>query len=256
MTTPDSETFDFTYSEPDNKSLSLGSIFSGIRHEIGNPVNSIRIAVSVLKENFDAYSREKVMEYLDRVLTDVERIEGLLLNLKKFTMYDNLSYKEVKIPEFIENSLSHIKPNLEGKGITLRINIEPGTGTLYTDPMALNRVFLNVVENAADALEGITNPVILVNAGRFETGVRISITDNGHGVPGSYWGEIFKPFFSTRPQRTGLGLSIAHRILSKMNGTILLKSGEDTGTAVIIQIPVNNKNDNKSDNKSDFDVQT
>jgi signal transduction histidine kinase len=221
----------------DDGCQSLETIFSGIRHEIGNPVNSIKITASVLKENLDTYPKEKVLKYVDRVLMEVERIETLLRSLKNFTLYDDLLINEVRLPDFFKKFLVQLEDELKERGITVRNHIQPEVGLFPLDLRALNQVFLNIMSNAMDALEEIENPVIIIDVMKIAAGIRIAITDNGHGVPMGLYMDIFKPFFSTRTRRMGLGLSIAQRILTNMGGTIRLEGGENTGTAVIIQIP-------------------
>jgi signal transduction histidine kinase len=216
---------------------SLETIFSGIRHEIGNPVNSIKITASVLKENLDTYPKEKVLSYVDRVLMEVERIEALLRSLKNFTIFDDLTIKPIRINDFFNQALSQMEMELNQKQIRVRNHIQNDVGIFATDPRALNHVFINIMNNAMDALEEIENPVIIVDVLKVDKGIQIAVTDNGHGVPMGLYDDVFKPFYSTRSRRMGLGLSISRRIINNMGGTIRLEGGENTGTAVIIQIP-------------------
>lgn len=216
---------------------SLETIFSGIRHEIGNPVNSIKITASVLKENLDTYPKEKISSYVDRVLMEVERIETLLRSLKNFTMFDNLTIKPIRINDFFNQAISQMEMELNQKQIRVRNHIKHNIGEFATDPRALNQVFIDIMNNAMDALEDNDNPVIIVDVLKVDKGIQIAVTDNGHGVPVSLYDDVFKPFYSTRSRRMGLGLSIARRIINNMGGTIRLEGGENTGTAVIIQIP-------------------
>ncbi len=222
---------------PKDMMKSLKYIFSGIRHEIGNPINSIKMTVSVLKENIDRFPKEKVMEYINRVLTETDRVEYLLKSLKNFSTFENLFLTDVELPEFMKKFLAQVTPGLTEKGIRVKSDVPPETGKIHTDARALQQVLQYILENAVDALEGVKDPVISIDVAATPGKRRFIITDNGHGIPPGQYEEIFKPFFSTRPRRTGLGLSIVRTILTRMNGTIQVHSTVDSGTSIIFHIP-------------------
>ena len=239
------KTTDDEKKEEDNRTLcspkemmkSLKNIFSGIRHEIGNPINSIKMTVSVLKENIDQYPRDKIIEYIDRVLTETDRIEYLLKSLKNFSMYEELSISNFELPTFVGHLLEQISPDLEPKGIHLKYHIEPDVGNIHCDARAIQQILQNIINNAVDSLEGIKSPVISINVAKIPGFRRFIITDNGCGISPAHEEDIFKPFFSTRPRKTGLGLSIVQTILARIGGTILIHSEVDKGTSVIFHIP-------------------
>ena len=215
----------------------LASIFSGLRHEIGNPINSIKMTISVLKANIDGYPKEKVLEYIDRVLMEIERVEQLLKGLKSFSMFERLALMDVQLPIFMKKFLTQVETELKQKKIPVRCHVHPDVGEIYTDPRALQQVLLNILTNAVDALAGVENPMISIDISSVSGKIRVKIADNGPGISEAHKEEVFKPFFTTRPHRTGLGLSIVHNILSQMNGTIRVRSKKNIGTTVIIQIP-------------------
>lgn len=222
---------------PKDMMKSLKYIFSGIRHEIGNPINSIKMTVSVLKENIHRFPKEKVIEYIDRVLTETDRVEYLLKSLKNFSTFENLFLTDVDLSDFMKKILAQITPGLKEKGIHFKYHISPEVGKIHTDARALHQVLQNLLENAADALEETKGPVISIDVAAVPGKRRFIITDNGHGIPPARNEEIFKPFFTTRTRRTGLGLSIVQTILTRMNGTIEIHSEIDTGTSIIFHIP-------------------
>lgn len=225
---------------PKDMMKSMKNIFSGIRHEIGNPINSIKMTVSVLKENIDRYPREKIIEYIDRVLTETDRMDDLLRSLKNFSMYENLAIDSVHLPDFMGKFLAQVTPGLEQKGISLKYHIPPELGNIHTDARALTQVLQNIMNNAVDALKGIKDPEISIDVAKIPAKRRFIITDNGHGITPAHQKEIFKPFFSTRPWGTGLGLSIVQIILTRMNGTILVHSKVNSGTSIMFHIPEDN----------------
>jgi len=220
-----------------NTMNNIGYVFSGIRHEIGNPVNSIKMTLSVLKNNIDRYSRDTVMEYIDRALEEIGRIEYLLKSLKNFNMYEKPEIQEVHMPSFIERFLSLVMSDFEKNGIRIIKSIHPHAEWAHTDPRALQQVMLNIFANAADALKDRGGPQIHLNVTPFGNRILISVTDNGCGIPQEHRELLFRPFVTNKPNGTGLGLVIARKMLAKMAGTIEIESREGVGTTVKILIP-------------------
>lgn len=216
---------------------SLGYIFSGIRHEIGNPINAIKMTVSVLKNNFDQFSEQRKFEYIDRVLNEINRVEYLLSNLKNFNMFEELNPEEIELPVFIGQFLSLVEKDFEGKGIAIGSYVYPEVGLAYADPRALHQVLLNIISNASDALENSEFPLITLWVDSRDGEIRLIVEDNGDGIPGTNIADIFKPFYTTKPQGSGLGLSIVQKILTRMGGSITIESEVNVGTTVILQLP-------------------
>jgi signal transduction histidine kinase/PAS domain-containing protein len=216
----------------------LGYIFSGIRHEIGNPINAIKMTISVLQKNLDKYPQEKIIEYTERVLTEINRVEYLLQNLKNFNMFEEVKPTAVPLAAFMEKFLALIRSDFEKKGVRIKSSFDPAIGSGYTDPRALHQVLLNIISNASDALEGAEDPRILIQLKEREGGRKLIIVeDNGRGMAPGQQKNIFQPFFTTKPNGTGLGLNIVQKILSRMGGSIEIDSEEGVGATVTISIP-------------------
>ena len=215
----------------------LGYIFSGIRHEIGNPVNSIKMALAVLSKNLDTYSRDKVEEFVKRALDDVSRIEYLLLALKNFSMFERPEIRKVRLDEFIQRFISLAKNDTEKKGIRIETDQPCETIFGYTDSRALHQVMLNLLTNAVDALYGRSDPQISINLNPVPNLVQIRMIDNGRGLTEEERQNLFKPFFTSKAHGTGLGLVIVKKMLASMNSSINIESIYDKGTTVTISIP-------------------
>lgn len=218
----------------------LGYIFSGIRHEIGNPINTIKMTASVLKNNLERFSHQRVEEYIDRMLTETNRVEYLLKNLKNFNMFEELNPVEIDFTDFMSKFAGLVEPDYSHRGIRISTEVHPGVGKAYTDSRALHQVLLNICNNAADALQGTAEAAISITVSKKGKKIGIAISDNGPGINEMHLQEVMKPFFTTKPQGTGLGLSIVQKILSRMEGTIDIKSREVEGTDVFITIPERN----------------
>jgi len=165
-----------------NTMNNLGYIFSGIRHELGNPINSIKTTVTVLKKNLQSYSKETTAEFIDRVLSDVTRVEILLKDLKNFSMYENPECADVDIVSFMNNFLAIVERDFSAKKIRIKTFLRPGAERGLFDARALQHVMLNLLTNAFDALEGVANPIIGISTYRTGNRIIITIMDNGRGI--------------------------------------------------------------------------
>jgi signal transduction histidine kinase len=226
-----------TIVEATNLTKNLGFIFSGIRHEIGNPVNSIKMALTVLHKNLDSYDKDTIEEFVSRSLEEVARLEYLLKALKNYSLFEKPFVQNVAIDEFMKNFLPLIKDDLEMKGIDIRTNIPKGNLVALTDSRALHHVMLNLLTNAADAVADRDNGHLTITAERRSPSIIIKVDDNGCGIPQEDRSKIFTPFFTSKPQGTGLGLAIVQRMLLSMDSTISVESISDFGTTVTIALP-------------------
>ena len=95
---------------------SIGYVFSAVRHELGNPINSVKAALSVLRTNLDTFPREVVLEYLDRLGSELGRVEDLLRSLRSFSMYEQLEPTPVQLAPFIESFVALSRSDLERRG--------------------------------------------------------------------------------------------------------------------------------------------
>jgi PAS domain S-box-containing protein len=216
---------------------SIGYIFSGVRHEIGNPINSINMILGILRSKLDVFSKENIREYVDRMASQLSNIEALLKSLKSFNMYESQEPRTMQISSFIEKLLPLVREEFKKKGVTLDTFVDPNATLMYADPRALQQVMLNIFTNASDAMNGRDNPKITVKAFRSAGMIGIRVEDNGCGIPEDKLKDLFKPFYTTKAHGTGLGLVIVKKMLAKMNGAIEITSRKDEGTRVDIFIP-------------------
>lgn len=220
-----------------NAMSNLGYMFSGIRHELGNPINSIKTAVVVLKENHRQYPPDVVGEFLERVLSDVARVEALLRDLRNFSMYETPEIHDVNLHAFVEDLLSIVTTDCSRRGIRLRTFLRPDAQWGRLDPRALQHVMLNVLTNAMDAVRDRESPQVAIGVRRSGDRVVIAIRDNGCGIPDDVKPSLFKPFFTTKKHGTGLGMVIMKNMMSKMDGIIEVASREDVETVVTLNLP-------------------
>ncbi len=216
----------------------IGFIFSGIRHEIGNPLNSLKMALSVLKDNSDTASPRMLSEYIDRGLADIGRMEYLLKSLKTFSMYEHVELKSCHLVEFMEKFISLVERDFHSYGIRLKTSIPLDLARINIDERALHQALLNVFNNAADALQGRMAAQITISAETRGQVVILTIADNGCGIYPEQLKHLFQPFNTSKEHGNGLGLVITRKLLAMMNSDIDVTSRQGNGTCVTIRLPL------------------
>jgi signal transduction histidine kinase len=267
------------------KMSSLGQMVAGIAHEINNPVNfiygNIECAdnyINDLLHLVDLYQQQypnpeyiitETIEEIDlnfiskdllNILASMkigaERIREIVLSLRNFSRLDEADMKEVDIHEGIDNTLLILNHRLKSD-----IEVIKKYGKLpHIDcyPAQLNQVFMNIINNAIDALLENTqqnNKQIIISTHEIENNcIKIEISDNGSGIPPEIIKKLFDPFFTTKPvgKGTGLGLSICYQIVEKHQGKIEVVSELNQGSKFIIYLPVEPKA-SQGENKPSLD---
>ncbi len=217
----------------------LGSIFSGIRHEIGNPLNSIKMALTVLNKNLTTYPEATIQEFIERSLSEVERVESLLKEFKSFSLFEAPSVGRNRIDVFLDDFIDGIKKNDAFKDIAVyNTPIQPREEICgYTDPQALKQVLFTLTDNAIDALESTERPAIQFQLSKGDGLIRLDISDNGCGMTEEQQKNLFTPFNTSKMNGTGLGLVMVKKMLARMETTINIKSSPGAGTCVTLYIP-------------------
>ena len=223
--------------EASNLMKNIGYVFSGIRHEIGNPINSIKITLTVLNNNLQTFTGEKVQEFLKRSLDEVGRVEYLLTTLRNFNQFEQPEVQSVRIDTFMENFLSLVGDDFEKQGIHIETLSSAWSMKGLVDPRALQQVMLNLMTNSAHALSKTIHPCVSFDFEKEAGWIAIKVIDNGCGMTPEQKNDLFKPFITSKVGGTGLGLVIAKKMLSKMNCTIDIESKVDEGTTVKLSIP-------------------
>ena len=216
----------------------IGFIFSSIRHELGNPINSIKVSLSVLESNLDSYSTDDIKRFINRGIFDIGRVEYLLRTLKNFSVFESPDIQQTDMRALLYKLTQLTEKDLARQYVMLSITppSEPLTGLL--DPRAFLQVLLNLITNAVAAMEETDNKMITITLCQNKPGqIAFTVEDNGAGMDETVRRNLFRPFFTTKSEGTGLGLVIAKKMLSKMNCSISATSEKGKGTSMKIIIP-------------------
>ncbi len=216
----------------------IGFIFSSIRHELGNPINSIKVSLSILESNLDSYDTDDIKRFITRGLSDIGRVEYLLRTLKNFSIFERPDIQETDMKALVQKLVQLTEKDLAAQYIMLAITPTTETLTGYLDPRAFLQVLLNLITNAVAAMKETENKTITITLRKKKAGqIIFTIEDNGSGMDETVVRNLFRPFFTTKEEGTGLGLVIVKKMLSKMNCSISASSQKGKGTCMEIIIP-------------------
>jgi signal transduction histidine kinase len=221
---------------------------AGVAHELNNPIGFVHANLQLLDEYVqkltDAQTqgadttriREAIAKLILRSREGTQRVKKIVQDLRTFSRMDQAEIQEVSLHEEIDRNLAMMEPRF-----TTRIRVEKHYGDVprvrcYAGQ--LNQVFLNLLMNACDAMEG--GGTIHITTRRIPEGVRLEFTDDGPGIPEEIRSRIFDPFFTTKPVGvgTGLGLSLSHGIIERHGGRIAVESEPGQGTTFAIELPL------------------
>ena len=218
-----------------NLSDNLGHFLSGIRHELGNPINSIKTALTVLRSNLETFSPQKVSDYVDRVLGEVGRVEYLLCSLRSFSLHESVLLDRVEISTIIREIVALVQPSVLRSGVMLEVD-PPASAYIIADTRAVYQILLNLVSNAIESQPGSSGLSIRLETKAGPDYVDIAVIDNGPGMNEKDMALAMRPFFTTKRKGTGLGLVIAQRLASNQGGRLRLYSEPGKGTQAVLSL--------------------
>lgn len=225
-----------------DKLSALGLMASSFAHEVNNPLTSINVyaedLADRLKDKDEDLDEEEMQDYLTTIIENTTRCKRITSNLLNFSRKSNWNLDSVDLKATIQNSVSLIEHTLKKKGILVQVELETSLPEIMGDSLQLMQVFVNLLNNAVDAMD---NGGLLRIKGEYLDGhVRVSITDSGIGIPKEDLTKIFDPFYTTKPvgKGTGLGLSVCYGIIQQFGGKLEIDSEQGKGTCVTIDIPI------------------
>ena len=211
----------------------IGQLSAGLAHEIRNPLASIEGAVTVMQR--EVHSEERRREFLDIIQKESRRLNRLLTNFLDFAKPRPPDLQMVEINSLLDSVMELAQHAGGRRKLELVKEIEPGLATLKCDAEQLKQVLLNLVMNAIQAMP--QGGRVVLAAQRQGTGAAIEVRDQGCGINEGHIDRIFDPFFTTKKTGSGLGLSIAHQIISQHGGTVSISRHSPEGSTVRVSLP-------------------
>jgi len=225
---------------------SYGHIASGIAHEVKNPLGGIRGAAELLATQVED---ERSQKHARLIVGEVDRISNLVDELMVFARGDRLELEPVNIHRLLDALLDLLELESGYQEIRIERHFDPSLPEIQADPARLQQVFLNLARNALQAMEKTGGTLTLTTRmtlehrlvgpdGRPRPTIEISFADCGPGIPESLHHRLATPFFTTRRQGTGLGLSVSRHWIRRHGGRLRIDSVEGKGTRVHVDLPL------------------
>jgi signal transduction histidine kinase len=222
----------------------VGRATTQVAHEIRNPLGSIRLGVSMLR---DSVSDQDALNTIELVERGIKHLNKLVVDVTQFSRQKELERSEVDLHESLERSIDLVSERIREKNTKVETVFSDGTIVGQWDPYQLRQVFVNVIANAVDASQENAPVMISTEVLPAETDgngqpaknyARITIADHGKGMDQATRDRIFEPFFSTKKRGTGLGLAIVKQIVEQHGGRITVASEPGKGSKFNIDLPV------------------
>lgn len=222
------------------KLAAVGTLASGVSHELRNPLSAIKNAVFLLKRKLSRKVMpdidEKVIQFLDIIDKEIDRSTKIINDLLGFTRVAKPTRIISDIRIVINEALSRLKI---AENIKLSKNLQSDLPMITIDANQIGQVLINLIENACQAMTD--GGELQISTRKSKVFAEIEIADSGCGIPEKEIKKIFDPLFTTKPKGIGMGLAICHGIIDKHNGTIEVKSREGKGTNMIVKLPLEDK---------------
>lgn len=215
----------------------IGKLAAGVAHEINNPLTGIMGFADLLLANKELQPQQR--EDLESILQQSQRCRKIVQNLLQFNRRP-AGTEPADLGAVLASALQLTRYEFLKSNVEIANELQEGKFFVHGDSSRLEQVFINLISNARQAMEGGKKPLLKVGAALENGRVLIRFEDNGCGIPTADLDKIFDPFFTTKTggHGTGLGLSISYGIIQEHNGDIKVESKAGTGTVFTVSLPV------------------
>ncbi|WP_220809131.1 sensor histidine kinase [Noviherbaspirillum aridicola] len=231
------------------KMAAIGALAAGVAHEIGNPIAAISgIAQDMVERRTHGLScsRSQCGDCRpDMILEQASRLASITREISEFASPRQAEPQLLDLNAQLRSTTSLVRYDKRLQRVDLRLELDPALPAIHGVPDQVTQVIMNLLLNAMDALEEVTDrqPVIVVSTGIEGDSVRMCVEDNGSGMPAEVAERAFEAFYTTKPagKGTGLGLSLCYSIMKNHGGGIEIQSTPGRGTRVQVNFPCNNE---------------
>jgi two-component system NtrC family sensor kinase len=231
-------------SEHASKMASIGRLAAGVAHEIINPLAIINEKAGLMKDILEVSgstpgNKDKFLSLISGIAESVNRCRTITHRLLGFSRRMEISQDAIDINDAIQEVIGFLEKEILYRNIKLELDLQEKLPKILTDKGQVQQVFLNIINNAIDAVKE-NGYIRITTYSKGDELIGVAIKDNGSGIPKENLKHIFEPFYSTKEKGkgTGLGLSISYGIVQKLGGTILVESEPDKGTTFSVELPL------------------
>jgi signal transduction histidine kinase len=215
----------------------LGEMAAGLAHEIRNPLGSIKASAQFLAESAEPPGkRDPSHEFLEIIVEEVDRLNRVVSSFLDYARPTAGSREPVDPTATVQRTLQLLRPEL-GPDLVVQMDLAAALAPVRIDPERLRQVLLNLIQNAAQAMDGRGR--LTIESRIADRAVEIAVSDTGPGLPARVRENLFVPFVTTKDRGTGLGLAISQRIVSAAGGRIEARpSNQGPGTTFVVLLPI------------------
>ena len=227
------------------KLSAVGEMLAGVVHEINTPLTGIIGYADLLQ--MQAFPPEKRERYIENIQNSAKLCQNIVQNLLSFARKHESTVEPIRINEVLESTLELLRHEIKVTNTKVSAHLAPDLPRALGDFHRLQQVFLNLINNAIQAM-GDKTPGGSLSIRSESNGktIRVQCRDNGPGIPPENLQKIFEPFFTTKPEGkgTGLGLSICYDIIQAHRGDIYVSSEPGVGTTFVVELPMDDQGSN------------
>jgi PAS domain S-box-containing protein len=229
------------------KMSAIGSLASGIVHEVGNPLAAISGLVEKVNEDIDDINntdadKKTAKEDLSLIVEHINRLLQVIRDVSEFSSYAKTEKALLDLNGLVGQTCRLMRYDKRMRSIHLELDLDDSLPAVFGSENSLIQVLVNLIQNAIDAFEGFEgrSASILVKTRLFSDQILLTVSDNGMGMDENTLSQVFDTFFTTKPvnKGTGLGLSVCYSIIEEHKGTIEFESTLEKGTTCQIVLPV------------------
>ncbi|HWB87005.1 MAG TPA: ATP-binding protein [Bryobacteraceae bacterium] len=219
-----------------DKLSSIGLLAAGVAHEVNTPLAVISTYAQMLAKQVSEDSQKSLI--LDKIAKQTFRASEIVNSLLNFSRTSTTSYGDVSLNRIIQETLSLLEHQLQKAGIQIKSELEPDLPPVHGNTGKLQQVFLNLFLNARDAMSG--GGTLEIRTWQEGSGVKVEVSDTGHGIAPEHLHRIYDPFFTTKAARkgTGLGLSVTYGIIQEHGGSIEVANRRSGGARFRLDLPL------------------
>ena len=212
----------------------IGQMAATVAHEVRNPLAGISGAIEVLRDDLPADSPRR--EVIREILEQVRRLDDHVRDLLVYARNVDLTIEEVPVPSLVRGTLALLQEEPMMQGVTSRVVVGDDAASHPMDRHRMQEVLVNLIRNAARAMQG-TGRIVVSAKRQNGGGLVLIVEDSGPGIPEDQVADAFKPFYTTWPQGTGLGLSICRKTLEAHGGSLDYRRGDGGGACFVAVLP-------------------
>lgn len=217
----------------------LGSMATGIAHNINNPTNTISLTalrgLRQVKKN--SLNNQEAQDIFEGIMHEVKRLTNIVKQFQEFSKGDRNKRERVNLNEVVKKVAAYFDGQFQGHDITLNLDLSNNNPQAYANQFVVQEVLINLITNAREEVEKIPNAIVWVKTWKTPKHSIIQVEDNGTGVPEAQQKDLFSPFHSTKANGMGLGLHFAKSALERINSTIAYQNRPEGGACFTVYLP-------------------